>query len=207
MKELVNKIIANLHIFILLWGIYNVYEKWDIHSQALMELETQIEPIEQKITAAAKKLKEIQDFVKKAEEYRARVEEVAKSIESVQRQLPAETNDSLILTYFQKEMSLLNIKDPQMSPASEEVNPFFISKNYTIRARGTFLQFLIFFERLGNSARIYNIKSLSFTNSGVLQKGRFQVIGVEASVQAYRFNPDFKVDRSSSDAATSAKGI
>lgn len=197
MKDLFNKILSNIHIFILLWGIYDVYEKWDLHSIALVDLETQIEPIELKIKTATKKLREIQDFTKKAEEYKARVEEVAKSIESVQRQLPAETNDSQILTYFQKEMSLLNIKDPQMSPAAEEKGQYFISKNYTIKARGTFLQFLIFFERLGNAARIYNIRNLNFTDNGVPQKGRFQVIGVEASVQAYRFNPDFKVSRES----------
>lgn len=195
MKELVNKLLANVHIFILLWGIYEVYERWDLHSQSLLDLEGQIPPIEVQIQEAKKKVKEIQDFLKKAEEYKARVEEVAKSIEAVQKQLPAETNDSVILGYFQKEMSLLNIKDPQLTPSSEEKSTYFITKNYNIKARGTFLQFLIFFERIGNAARIYNIRDLTLSNNGVPQKGRFQVISVDASIQAYRFNPDFKIDR------------
>ena len=52
----------NIHIFILLWGIYDVYERWDIHSVALVDLESQIQPIEEKIVVETKKLKEIDGF-------------------------------------------------------------------------------------------------------------------------------------------------
>jgi Tfp pilus assembly protein PilO len=195
MKDLINKIIANLHVFIFLYGLYTVYEMWDAHTISYTELETQIPGIEENIKKTEVKVKAIQDFVKKAEEYKVRVEEVAKSIESVQRQLPSETNDSQIIGFFQKDMGNLNIKDPAISPSPEEVGTYFISKNYTLKARGTFLQFLIFFERIGTASRIYNVRSLTLSNPGENKKGRFQVITAESVIQAYRFNPNFKVER------------
>jgi Tfp pilus assembly protein PilO len=142
-----------------------------------------------------KKVKEIQEFSKKTSEYKTRVEEVAKTIETVQKQLPAETNDTQILTFFQNEINALNIKDANFTPGKEEKSTYYISKEYSLKARGTFLQFLIFLERIGKADRIYNIKELKLTSLAEGQKGRFQLITGEGAIQAFRFNPEFKVDR------------
>ena len=59
----------------------------------------------------------------------------------------------------------------------------------------TFLQFLIFFERVGNASRIYNLQNLKLSAVNERKRGRFQVLKGEAQIQAYRYNPEFKVDR------------
>jgi Tfp pilus assembly protein PilO len=194
-KDLVNKLISNTHIFIFLYGCWTTYGLWEQHDIRLTEIETEIPSVEADITKLKVKVKEINDFIKKADEYKVRVEEVAKNIESVQKQLPAETNDSQILSAFQTEMKVLNIKDTTMQPLEEGTTTYFISKDYSIKANGTFLQFLIFFERIGNATRIYNIKSLKLTTNGTTRKGRFQIVNGEAIIQAYRFNPSFRVER------------
>lgn len=195
MKDLVNKLISNAHVFLLLYGLYGVYEKYETHTFELEQVESQFPQIEADIAKNEAKVKEIQEFVKKADEYKVRVEEVAKNIEAVQRQLPAETNDSQILSFFQKEMSILNIKDPALTPGKETKNVYYIGKDYSLKANGTFLQFLIFLERIGTSDRIYNIKSLKLAVGDGKRKGRFQVINGEVLIEAYRFNPEFRVDR------------
>ena len=195
MKELVNGFISNLHLFLLVYGLYGGWVMFDEHSVQLEEIQNRGPEIEQEIIVNQKKVKEIQEFVKKADEYKVRVEEVAKNIETVQKQLPAETNDTQILTYFQAEINALNIKDASFTPGKEDKSTYFISKEYTLKAQGTFLQFLIFFERIGNADRIYNVKSLKLSSGNDPQKGRFQMIMGEGLVQAFRFNPDFKVDR------------
>jgi Tfp pilus assembly protein PilO len=194
-KELVNKIIANIHIFMFLYGCWTTYELWEQHDLRMTEIENEIPTVEADIVKLKSKVKEINDFIKKADEYKVRVEEVAKNIEAVQKQLPADTNDSQILSSFQSEMKVLNIKDTTMEPRNEEPSTYFISKDYSIKATGTFLQFLIFFERIGNATRIYNVKSLKLTTNGISRKGRFQLVNGEAVIQAYRFNPSFRVDR------------
>lgn len=195
MKELVNKIIANVHWAILFWGLYGTWVLYDEHTIALQEVISRGSGVDEEIDKAEKKVKEIQEFSRKTDEYKTRVEEVAKNIETVQKQLPAETNDTQILSFFQGEINSLNIKDANFTPGKEEKSTYYISKEYSLKAKGTFLQFLIFFERIGNADRIYNIKELKLSTPGETQKGRFQIISGEGTIQAFRFNPDFKVDR------------
>ncbi len=195
MKDLVNKLIANLHIFILLYGCWTAYGLWSEHDVRYTEIENEIPALTEEAVKLNSKVKEIDDFIKKAEEYKVRVEEVAKNIEAIQKQLPAETNDSQILSAFQSEMKVLNIKDTIMEPKGEEQSTYFISKDYLLKGNGTFLQFLIFLERIGSAARIYNVKSIKLSTSGTTRKGRFQIINGETTIQAYRFNPNFRVER------------
>ena len=195
MKELANKFISNLHVFIVLWGLYGAWVMYDEHSLKMEELESQFPSIEAEIVSNQIKVKAIQEFVKKTEESKIRVEEVAKNIESAQKQLPADINDNQILTVFNSEINSLNIKDPQTVPGGETTSTYFISKEYKIRANGTFLQFMIFFERIGNATRIYNVKSLKLVSGDSNHRGRFQLISCESIIEAFRFNPDFKVDR------------
>jgi Tfp pilus assembly protein PilO len=195
MRELVNKLIASLHYFILLYGLYGAWVMYDEHAVQLQEIMDRYSGLDEEIDRTRRKVKEIQEFSKKTDVYKLRVEEVAKNIESVQKQLPAETNDAQILSYFQSEIDGLNIRDANFSPGKEEKSTYYISKEYSLKGKGTFLQFLIFLERLGKADRIYNIKELKLSNLNENQKGRFQIISGEGVIQAFRYNPDFKVER------------
>lgn len=195
MKDLLNKLLGSLHWLILIYGLYGTWVIYDEHELKLQEIASRSSEIDQEIAASERKIKEIEEFVRKTDEYKSRVEEVAKNIETVQKQLPAETNDSQILSFFQQEINSLNIKDANFTPGMEETSTYFISKEYAVKARGTFLQFLIFLERIGNADRIYNIKELKLVTPNESQKGRFQMVTGEGIIQAFRFNPDFKVER------------
>jgi Tfp pilus assembly protein PilO len=195
MKELGNKFIANIHVLIILYALNGIWVLYDEHMVQVESLRTEFPQIDQDIKNTHIKIKEIQDFLKKTDEYKARVEGVAKNIEEVQKQLPAEINDSQILTFFNGEINSLNIKDPSLVPGKEDVSTYFISKEYNLKIKGTFLQFLILLERIGNAERIYNVKTFKLVASNEPKKGRFQVVNGEGVIQAFRYNPDFKVDR------------
>jgi Tfp pilus assembly protein PilO len=123
------------------------------------------------------------------------MEKVAKNIESTQRQLPQETNDDKIISFLKSEMGLLNIKEGSVISNQEQKSNYYISKDFSLKAEGTFLQFLVFFERLKEQDRIYSIKELKIVNLNDKQKGRFKMLSFQGVIQAYRYNPDFKVDR------------
>jgi Tfp pilus assembly protein PilO len=195
MKELVNKFISNIHLLIIAYALWGAWVVFDEHSLKMEDLNNQFPSVEAEIVTNKKKVKEIQEFVKKTEESKVRVEEVAKNIEAAQRQLPAEINDNQILTFFNQEINTLNIKDPNILPGAEVPSVYFISKEYSVKSRGTFLQFLVLFERIGGADRIYNIKKVKLSNGNASQRGRFQMIDSEFIVEAFRFNPAFKVDR------------
>jgi Tfp pilus assembly protein PilO len=195
MKKLVNGFIANLHIFVVAWTLWGVWEKYETHSEAVSSLENSIPGIKAEIEENTKKVAEIENFTQKANDYKVIVEEVARNIETVQKQLPADINDSQIMSYFNQEFELMNIRDPQITPGKEEPSTYLISKDYSFRAKGTYLQFLVFLERVGNAQRIFNIKNLRMTRNNDVNKGRFQMVDAELIIQAYRYNPEFKVDR------------
>lgn len=195
MKSLVNKFIANAHIVLLLYSMYGLWVKFDEHQLQLEAINAELPQLEAEIATTNKKIKEIKEFLKKTDEYKNRVEGVAKNIEEVQKQLPPEINDTSILSFLNTEIGILNIKDPSLSPGDEETSTYFISKDYTLKAKGTFLQFLILLERIGNATRIYNIKALKLVATEDTKRGRFQLVSGEGVIQAFRYNPSFKVDR------------
>ena len=195
MKDLGNKIMANLHWIIVAWTLYSCYVLFEKHTVRMDELNASFDGLEAEVAASSKKVREIQEFIKKAEESKVRVEEVAKNIESAQKQLPADINDNQIITFFNEEIQNLNIKDPNIVPGTEQTSTYFISKEYAVKARGTFLQFLVFLESVGNATRIYNVKKLTLSNMDPAQRGRFHLISGDITIEAFRYNPDFKLDR------------
>ena len=195
MKNLSTQFFKNLHVLIILYALYGLWVFWDEHSMAMEQLNMQSQSLDNEIVAGQKRLSEVQEFIKKRDEYKLRVEEVAKNIEAVQRQLPPEIVDNQIINFFKSELTSLNVKDANVVPGAENTTTYFISKDYKLTAKATFLQMMIFFERIGTAARIYNISDLSMDVAEGGRKGRFQVIEASANIQAYRFNPDFRVER------------
>ena len=62
MKELVNKLISNVHVFIVLWGLYGAWVMYDEHTLKMEELNNQFPSIEAEIVANQKKVKDSRDF-------------------------------------------------------------------------------------------------------------------------------------------------
>jgi|SRR5690554_219306 len=205
MKELSGKLFAQLHVFIFLYMLYGVWVAWDEHSMTVTDLQSRLETIERNTADSRRRLTEIEEFVKKIDEYQLRVEEVAKNIETVQKQLPSTTNDSEIISFFNQEIDSLNMKEANMNPGEEKQLAYFISKNYSMSAKGTYLQFLVFFERIGTASRIFNVPELSLKVISDNKRGRFQMIEGSASIQAYRYNPGFKVERGFTNPPTGEK--
>ncbi len=195
MKEFLNKLIASIHWVVVGLGLWNIWFMYEDHSVQIEEVLSRETQIESEIGEKKKSLEEIKDYVRKADEFKARIEQVAKNIESTQRQLPQETNDDKIISFLKSEMGLLNIKEGSVISNQEQKSTYYISKDFSLKAEGTFLQFLVFFERLKEQDRIYSIKELKIINSNDKQKGRFKMLSFQGVIQAYRYNPDFKVDR------------
>src|SRR5690606_6576315 len=112
---------------------------------------------------------------------------------------PSEISDTENLSLIRSTAESLNIRGISLSPDSERSNGFYFVKPYTFSAKGTFLQFLIFFERIGESTRLFNIRELKFQRSREEQRGRFQLIEVSAIIEAYRYNQNHKESRDIED--------
>lgn len=189
------KLASKIHIFILLYAAFNIFKIWDENQQTKETVEMQIPALQGRITQSGRELKELKAYNEDIAEARARIEIVAQEVERSQRQLPAEISDLENLNLLRRTAEGLNIKDINVMPLQEELRTFYYVKKYEMRAHGTFLQFMIFFEKIAENERLLNINEIKLKRKADGERGRFQVIDAEVIIEAYRYNPEYREDR------------
>jgi Tfp pilus assembly protein PilO len=189
MKEM---LVRNFHWFIIAYaglGLWNIYEEKTIN----LENSEQLAPaVVTKIQRAKNQIKKIERFKKNLSKSKERVQEVVKQIEKVQKQLPSDVNDTEVQSLIGDIAKKLKMVDPSPSPAQEQNNGFYFSKEYNFEAKGTFLQSIIFFENLKNSERILNVKSFDIRLDESMAKSRFPILTIKTVVESFRYNNSYR---------------
>lgn len=191
--KLFELLVKNIQWLIILNAAWSYYGRLEEHNANLESIRSQVPPLEEQIVKLNKKLEEAKIFLANLEVSKKRVQEVAGQIEQVQKQLPNQLNDTEILDFFTTEATTLNLK-PLLSPGVEESRDFYFAKKYSMKVTGTYLQFMIYFERIGNSERLINIQSMNLAQQSEKQKGRFQMLTMDATLESFRYNPGYKED-------------
>lgn len=182
-------------ILILLWGVFNAYEIYDTYMTKKSEVGERVPILNSKIAKARREKKQIKNYLRDIEDAKKNIELVANEVEALQRKLPETIKDAENLALIKSIAEELNIKNIYLSPGVEENKGFYFTKRYEFSASGTYLQMLIFFEKIGASERLLNIKSVEIRRSEEKQRGRFQLINANVTIEAYRYNKDHKEDR------------
>ena len=191
-----NKLIKKAHVFILLWVVYSTYTFYEDHVEKLEEIKGRAPIIRNKIKRKRKELKELQNYLKDIEEAKKMIEKVAQENERIQKKFPTSINDSENLSLLSSLSNKLNILNLKLTPKEEKMEGFYFSKAYNLSATGTFLQFLIFLEKISDRKdKLMNIGEIEFKKSNVKNKGRFQLIDANINLIVYRYNSSFKEDR------------
>lgn len=193
------KLFKNLHLILFLYTGFVLFTKWEEHQIIIEQLDTQIPVLEGNIRDAKREKRDLENYVKDIDEARNRIELVALEVEKTQQQLPSEISDAQNFSIIREAAESLNIREVSITPSEEVLRGFYYAKTYNITAKGTFLQFLIFFEKIGESTRLLNIRNLTIIRSQQQQRGRFQLLDFGAAVEAYRYNQDYKEDRGVED--------
>ena len=190
------KLIKNIHLLIIGLGLFNLYNLWLDKSEKIENASSQVEALNNTIAIKKKNKKELQEFFRDIEEAKDRIERVAQEIEKAQQQLPSEINDGEIMGFITKKADELNIREINIAPdIKEDDKGFYFIRKYILKAKGTYVQFLILFENISEYKRILNIGSVNFSRLNTLQRSRFQVIDGQIEILAYRYNTNYKEDR------------
>lgn len=189
------KLLSFTHIFILLWTSWEVWTKYDNHVNAMENLTDRIPIFQQKIKKINKQLASLKTYYKDIDAAKEKIEKVAEKVEAIQRQFPNTISDAENLQLFSELTKGINIKDVYLTPEREDVKGFYITKEYALKASATYLQFLVFLEYLESREKLFNIKSISLSQSSQKQRGRFQLVDGDIRILAYRYNQAYKEDR------------
>lgn len=192
MKSLFRLALKYLHIIIFAYlsavNIPNYQEGFEKTS----EINERFSGVEQQIIRNKKKLKKIKKFKKDIVKKEKELETIVKQIEEVQKQLPDVINDTDILNIFDEEAEKVGIQDVQMKPLSEQSRGFYFAKRYKFMGTATFLQFLIYFERLSKNERLINVTDMKLENKKIKQRGRFQLINLTTEMEIFRYNTSYR---------------
>ncbi len=189
------KILTNVHLIIILVAAFFAWEKYDEHTQRMEMLEGRVPVLQNSIASSKRQLKSLQKYYKDIEAAKKRIEVVALEVEKRQKQFPNEISDPKNLQLFSDAAKELNMKDVYLNPEREDIQGFYITKEYALKASGTFLQFLIFLEKIEAQTQLFNIKSIEFTQTNKRQKGRYQLINGDIKILAYKYNSGYREDR------------
>ncbi len=189
------KLINLSWIFILLYTGYAVYERYELTEQTKIANELELPGIQKQILEKQRKKKRIEEFVKDIEHAKNQIELVAQQVESIQKKLPEEVSNTEVLELLNKISKEIKLQEVYLSRGEEENKGFYFVKKFRVKAKGTYLQLILFFDQLANQEMLLNISNLNLERTGDDQKGRFQLLNLDTVVEAFKYNSGYVEDR------------
>ena len=186
------KLISKIHVFIFIYGAYSAWALWEAHTQKVQESNVNIEILEKRVRKLKKEKNQVKSFLKDIEKAKEKIKLVEEEVIKLQRKLPSEIVDTENLSLLQVIGDSLNIRNIFLAPGIEDNRGFYIAKKYDLTATGTYLQFLLLFEKLSTTEQLFNVVSIDLKRSDVERRGRYQLINAKLSIESYRYNPDYK---------------
>ncbi len=190
-----NSLLKNIHVFILIYAAVVIYQNYEENQKKDNELKERLPQIQSQIQKERDEKKQLEKYFKDIQDAKERIELVAQKLEKLQRQLPEEVSDAENLNIIRNIAESVNMKNILLSPGEDKINGFYIAKEYKLKVTGTYLQNLVFLEKLGQQERILNVKSVSMGMEKSKQRGRFVLLESELSLETFRYNKDYKEDR------------
>ncbi len=117
---------------------------------------------EQQIASLDRKIQEAKEFERQFEEKKKRYSELVKSLQNLKEALPRQFFLPDLLSDLLREAKQLEIEITFIRPdIKEEQGELYNSLGFTIEARGTFVQFFIFLDRMAHMSRLINVENFS----------------------------------------------
>ncbi|OUR93063.1 hypothetical protein A9Q84_21405 [Halobacteriovorax marinus] len=192
-------IVSKIHFIFFIYIAFTVFTKWSEDQDSVENIKGQIPVLKNKIRKAKKEKRQLQSYLKDVETAKGKIELVAKEIENLQKKLPDTVDDTKNLSLLKGIAESLNIKNIYLTPLDEIDKGFYIAKRYGLKASGTYLQFLMLMEKIGNEGSILNVKRIFLENQQEKQRGRFQIINGDIIIETYRYNKSYRESRGIND--------
>ena len=120
---------------------------------------------------------------------------VALTVEKTQKKFPLEFLDKKNILYFRKIAESVRFKNINIEVKQEEERGFYFAKDYSFKAQGTFIQFLLFTEKVEELEGIFNIKVINLSKDKASRSRRYDFLKIHIQIETYRYNQDYKEDR------------
>lgn len=191
---MIDAILKYTWLLVLVYGAFEVKDRFDEEEVKKQAVESKIIALDNNIRSQKKSAKEIEKYKADIEVAKTKIEVIRKEFEEIQKKLPNEINDTENLDLLKSIGDQVRIQDLRLTPSADTDGGYYFSKGYELQGEATFLQFLLFLERVANNEQILNVATLELDRGDKPLRGRFQMIKFTVTIEAYRYNPDHKED-------------
>ena len=181
-----------LPFLILFYGGFNCYTFFTEHEESNAMLTQQLEAADAQLAKIKKKVASIKQNEDKLREYEAKISEVRSQIEDLKTRMPSESDQTAVLQELTNTAQELNLKDVTFNPVPKADRGMYLINTITLSGKGTYLQFLILFEKIKASKRFFNVDNFQLVESPSDNKGRFIFVNVKADLQTFEYNQNYK---------------
>jgi Tfp pilus assembly protein PilO len=155
-KEILEKLKWSYVVAIIVAG--GAFFTWSLDRTEIEMREQSIVDTDNEIRNLEKKIQDAKEFEKQYEEKRKRFKQLSDELQKLQGALPRQFFLPDLLSDLLREAKQLEIEITSIKPdAKEEQKELYNSLGFSINARGTFLQFFIFLDRMANLKRLVSV--------------------------------------------------
>lgn len=186
------KFLKFLPILALLYAANNCYTMYENYENQLTSLNSEIESQNAQKQQSMRTKADIEEYKRNIEIEKTKIARVEKEIEKIQQLFPSEISDNDNITLIRKYAEDVRVNQvTRVAPLGDEDKGFYIARPYHFAMKATYLQFIVLLEKLSDSERIINIRSIDFKINNENQKGKYQLIDGEITLETYKFNPNY----------------
>ncbi len=178
-------------------GLSDLYESWQKKEESIKSELSKIPALEKEnneIEKAIQKIKEVRSNVK---DFKSKVDKSKEDLEKVGKFIPPISSRTAILDELSRVARSLNIKNISFKPKYEKENHggLYITNGIEFEGRGTYLQFLVFFEKMKKPDRIFNVSSVEVTSSSIINKSKHVIVDFKTIIETFHYNKDHEVKK------------
>ena len=179
--------LAHIHWLIFLYAGFETYNQYLEYTEEIERISQSKGTTNQQIERHTKEQQDTDAFRKQIEEAKKTISKIHNEIDILKKRLPANVSEDKDIQSFQSMAKDLNMQDISVEPQEDIVNEHHIIKQYEFKARATYLQFLLLFEKISNLQRIFNIQSLRLEPPEEESRGRFQLVNGRSLITSYQY--------------------
>lgn len=191
MMSLINK----LYLLLILYSLFLVYESYSEVGLEKESLQSDITSFQGRLNRKKKELRKLREYEKDVERKKEEIEIVAQKLEEAQKRLPKDISDNESINLIKNLGEILKIKEVQINPSGQEEHGFYITKFYSFSGKGTYLQFLLLLENISKQERILNVRDINLSKIKKINKSRYEIINLAATIESYIYNTQHKENR------------
>ncbi len=180
-----------LPFIILIFGLWEFYGFYNEKSKRMEELDSEIIEINNNNNSIQEDIKKIKSVSKgSVDELQKKVLEAKGNLDKVSKLIPPISDKTVILEELSSVARDLNIRDISFKPKYEKENHdgLYITNGIEFKGKGTFLQFLVFFEKIKKLDRIFNIDSLKVQNKTLKKSGKHVLVDFKAVIETFHYS-------------------